>query len=147
MRKKEMDSEVEEEEAVVEAEAEVVEEEEDSAVEADAEEAEEDTEIEIITDHPTVEEKPSILTYKTKKLNKKKLNDLDHTIDYMRFLFYVTNKLSNYNYLNLRFLKSYLKIKHIYFKFKIQERCIINNNYIVLAKLKNTMCLLFLKVS
>ena len=77
-----MDSEVEEEEAVVEAEAEVVEEEEDSAVEADAEEVEEDMAIEIITDHPTVEEKPSILTYKTKKLNKNPeilLND--HTID------------------------------------------------------------------
>ena len=76
MMKDQMDSEVEEEEAVVEAE---VVEEEDSAEEADAEEAEEDMVIEIITDQVTVEEKASILTYKTKKQNKN--NKLDHTID------------------------------------------------------------------
>ena len=75
MMKDQMDSEVEEEEAVVEVE--VVEEE--DSVEVDAEEEEEDMEIEIITDQVTVEEKASILTYKTKKQNKN--NKLDHTID------------------------------------------------------------------
>ena len=74
-----VDSEVEEEEEAV-VEAEVVEE--DSAAEADVEEADVDTVTEITTDQDTVEEKASILTYKTKKLNKNPeilLND--HTID------------------------------------------------------------------
>ena len=96
-----VDSEVEEEEEAV-VEAEVVEE--DSAAEADAEEVDVDTVTEITTDQDTVEEKASILTYKTKKLNKNPeilLND--HTIDSMRFFIYVTNKLSNYNYLKFRF--------------------------------------------
>ena len=78
-----VDSEVEEEdEAVVEAE--VVEE--DSEAEADVDEEDVDTVTEITTDQDTVEEKASILTYKTKKQNNKN-NKLDHTIDSMRFFF------------------------------------------------------------